>query len=162
MLLPDRAAQRRTLEVIARHLTEDGRAIVDVWLPGPDDLALYDGRLLLDWVRWDEEAGEWVAKSTSATYATAAGTAEITSFFDAWRAGEAPRRTHRRDTVTFIGRTELLALHELAGLDPQIVAGDYEMNPLEPDGDRLIVVSRLDPATRGGPSVRRSNQSGAV
>jgi SAM-dependent methyltransferase len=36
----DAAAQQITLGVMARHLTADGRAVIDTWLPTDDDLGL--------------------------------------------------------------------------------------------------------------------------
>ncbi|HEY7024844.1 MAG TPA: class I SAM-dependent methyltransferase, partial [Candidatus Limnocylindrales bacterium] len=107
LLLDDRATQAQTLEGVARHLKPSGRAVIDVWLPQPDDLALYDGRLVLDWTRIDAESGQRVAKSTAARYEAAARTARISTFFDAWNEGESPARTSRRDTVNFLNQDEL-------------------------------------------------------
>jgi SAM-dependent methyltransferase len=157
LLLPERAAQQRVLETIAAHIAKDGRAVIDVWLPVPDDLALYDGRIVLDWVRRDEELDEWVAKMTAASYAPASGTAMITSFFDAWRDAEAPRRTHRADEVKFVGWSELLSMLDRAGLEAQITAGDYELTGIEPDSDRLVVVCSSKRRSGRGPSVGRSD-----
>lgn len=142
LLFDGREAQRRVLEVIARHLADDGRAVIDVWLPSPDDLALYDGRSTLEWVRHDETNDEWVAKTTSARYAPASSVAIVDTFFDAWRQTEPARRTHRRDRVTFIGVAELLALVRSTGLDPEIVAGDHDMSVLEDDSERVVLVCR--------------------
>lgn len=142
LLLPDRAAQEQVLRTIADHLTPDGRAVIDVWLPAPDDLVLYDGRLANDWVRQDPVAGTWVAKLTSARYSPASSTATIDAFFDEWLQTEAPHRTHRRDEINLISASELLSLVERAGLQPQIVAGDHAMTELTPDSDRLVLVAR--------------------
>ena len=140
VLLDGRDAQRRALAAAAGHLSEDGRAILDVWLPTPEDLVLYDGRLLLDWVVRDEQADEWVSKSTAARYSPAVHTASIDTFFDAWRNTEPARRTHRKDTVSFIGVSELLSMVDQAGLEPVIVAGDYDMSELTEASDRVILV----------------------
>ena len=58
LLLLDHDMQPELFATIARHLAPGGRAVVDVWLPTPEDLALYDGRLVLDWVRHDDGNGE--------------------------------------------------------------------------------------------------------
>ena len=146
LLLDGRDAQRKLLDVVARHLQPDGRAVIDVWLPTPDDLRIYDGRLILDWVRTDKESGEHVAKSTAARYSSGARTARITTLFDAWRDGSAPRRTLRDDTITFTNADELNAFAADAGLDVETIGGDYEMGQFDADSDRVVMVCRA--ATR--------------
>jgi SAM-dependent methyltransferase len=152
LLMPGRDAQRKVLRVMAEHLGRDGRAVVDVWLPSADDLDLYDGHLMLEWLKRDPASGENVSKTTAATHDEEAGTAEITTFYDAWHDGDQPRRTHRRDDVSFLGSTELLAMLESAGLEPEMTAGDYDMSPFEPDSERLIVVCRANRVIGSGPS----------
>ena len=142
LLLDEREAQKNALGVIAEHLADDGRAVIDAWLPTPDDLALYDGRTILEWVRHDDDGEEWVAKTTAARYLSASHSAVVDTFFDAWRQGEPTRRTHRRDRVSFIGVTELLALTDDAGLEPVVVAGDYDMSQLEDASERVVLVCR--------------------
>jgi SAM-dependent methyltransferase len=140
LLLDGRAAQARTLEVIARHLKPNGRAIVDVRLPAPDDLALYDGRLVLDWVRRDTGTDRFVSKTTSARYDSGARVAHVTTFFDAWRDSESPTRTAREDTITFVTKEELERFATDARLIVNTVAGDYEMGHFGIDSDRLVMV----------------------
>ena len=53
MLLGSRAAQRAALATMAAHLAPGGLAVVDVWLPDADDLARFDGRVILEWPRTD-------------------------------------------------------------------------------------------------------------
>jgi SAM-dependent methyltransferase len=142
LLLPGRAGQLAALNAMARHLAEGGRAVIDVWLPTPDDLVLYDGRLSLDWLRHDEASGDEVSKATSARYDSATQTAMVTTFFDAWRAGQPLRRTVRRDVVSFIGYHELLDLWRRAGLAPDTVAGDFDMTPFSPDAQRLVLIGK--------------------
>lgn len=147
LLLLDREGQGRALATVAASLAPHGRAVLDIWLPAPDDLAVYDGRLALDWVRTDDETGEIVAKTTSARYSAATRTADITTFFDAWRQGDdereaTPRRVMRRDRISFLTATELVRLARDAGLVPDTLAGDYELGPLADDGDRLILICR--------------------
>ena len=130
------------MQTIATHLAPDGRAVIDVWLPAPEDLVLYDGRLVNDWVREDSETGNLVAKMTSARYSPAAGTATLDTFFEEWQQTETPHRTHRRDELNFVSASDLLSLVERAGLEPEIVAGDHDMTELAPDSDRLVLVAR--------------------
>ena len=110
------------------------------WLPAPDDLALYDGRLVLDWVRQDAENKRIVSKTTAARYDSGARIAHITSFFDAWRDDEAPTRTAREDTITFVSKDELERFATDARLVVNTVAGDYEMGHFGIGSDRLVMV----------------------
>ena len=142
LLLDGRTAQSDLLKVAAKHVKRQGLVVVDVWLPTPEDLVLYDGRLVLDWVRDDEATGEHVAKTTSAFYQPAARRAEITSFFDAWRDTEAPRRTMRTDRISFMSADELVSLAESAGLKVDQVSGEYEMGDFAADSDRVVMVCR--------------------
>lgn len=145
LLLIEREDQAAALATVAASLAPDGRAVIDVWLPGPEDLALYDGRVVLDWVRRDEEASEQVAKLTSARYAAAARSAEVTSFFDAWRDGaaESVRRTMRHDRIAFLTEMELQMLAQRAGLEVELMAGDYEMGEFGDDAERVVMVCRV-------------------
>lgn len=144
LLLDGRAAQLAALETIAVHLAPGGRAVLDVWLPSPDDLAIYDGRLTLDWLRSDESTDELVAKTSSARYQPATATAQVVAFFDAWPPdGGAAHRSARQDTLHFIGASELLELVGRAGLTAGTVAGDYSMAELAPDSDRIVLVCGL-------------------
>jgi SAM-dependent methyltransferase len=142
LLLPGRAAQLHALSTMAHHLAKGGRAIVDVWLPAPEDLVLYDGRQTLDWLRDDRETGDRVAKLTSARYDGATHTARVASFFDAWQAGRPVRRTAREDEVHFVGHSELLDLWARAGLSADTIAGDCEMTPFSSGAERLVMVGR--------------------
>lgn len=142
LLLTDGAAQAAALHVMAAHLAPDGRAVIDVWLPAPEDLELYDGRLIQDWVRVDKTTGQWVAKSTAARYSPASAEASILTFFDSWTQSEPMRRTYRSDTINFVTRSELISMAEAAGLEPQIVAGDHSMAEFGPDSERIVLVAR--------------------
>jgi SAM-dependent methyltransferase len=146
LLLDGRGAQHKLFEVVAQHLSPDGRAVIDFWLPTPDDLRIYDGRLILDWVRTDAEMGEHVSKSTAARYSSGDRTARITTLFDAWRDGAAPVRTLREDTITFTTADELMRFAEDAGLAVETIGGDYEMGQFDGDSDRVVMVCRA--ATR--------------
>jgi SAM-dependent methyltransferase len=140
------ATQRSALEAMTRHLADDGRAVIDTWLPDAEDLEVYDGRTVREWTRRDPESGEQVTKSVSATFDPLTRRATIETHFDvATRSMDrgAIRRTTRRDEVHFPTRDELLGMVESTGLDIQQIAGDYAMRPLEPDSERVIVVTAL-------------------
>lgn len=144
LLLPGREAQAAALDVVARHLAADGRAVIDVWLPTPDDLALYDGRSIVEWVRVDRDTGETVAKLTAARHEPAIGHATVTTFFDAWPAGAGPlSRVSREDDLAFISATELAALAGKAGLAVETIGGDHAMAPFGPGSERAVAVCAL-------------------
>ena len=52
-LLPDGAARRAARRGLADHLGPGGLAEVDIWMPDAEDLARYDGRIILEWPRLD-------------------------------------------------------------------------------------------------------------
>ena len=144
LLLGDRARQQAALKTMARHLTPQGRAVVDVWLPGASDLALYDGRLLMEWLRDDPETGERVAKSASALHDAATATVTLTQLFDAWPpAGGALRRVSRVDALHLLGADELAAMAASAGLAVERLAGDHQMGDFGPGAERTVLVARL-------------------
>jgi len=146
LVLADRKSQQAAIGVMAYHLSQDGRAVLDVWLPSPDDLALYDGRLIEEWVKTDPATGEHVAKLASARLNGETSRATVDTFFDAWHEGQAPRRTSRRDDVQFVTSAEVLEMVEAAGLQPQIVASDYSMAESQPHDDRIIIIAAAAPS----------------
>jgi SAM-dependent methyltransferase len=147
LLLPDRAAQRRAWETLAAHLAPGGVAAVDAWIPDGDDLARFDGRLTLDWIRTDAE-GRVVTKTSSARHDAAAGAIELTTIFEEGRPGSAPVRWVRRDRLRLVDPPDLAAMATDAGLDVEVVAGDGDLAPFGPGSDRAIVVASR-PAPRG-------------
>src|SRR5262245_1872932 len=70
-LMGSRADQAAAVGTLAAHLRPGGFAILDAWLPEAEDLARYDGRLVLEWVRDDPATGRTVTKSGSAIYEAA-------------------------------------------------------------------------------------------
>jgi SAM-dependent methyltransferase len=142
LLLDGRAAQQSALHVMRAHLAPKGRAVVDVWLPTRDDLELYDGRQMLDWIRTDPQTNERVAKTTIAQYDTATGTATLSTTFDVGRDDAPSRSTSRTDAISFIGAAELLELARSAGLAPEEVLGDYARAPWSEASERIVLIAR--------------------
>lgn len=139
---PDR--QAAALGTMARHLRPGGLGVVDVWLPGADDLALYDGRLLLEWIRDDLETGERVAKLASAVYDPAMTTVDLQAIFDAWPPGGGPvRRVARADRLRLVTADELVRRAEDAGLAVDLLAADYALTQFGPGADRAVLVATL-------------------
>jgi SAM-dependent methyltransferase len=150
LLLDSREAQQEALETMARHLDRGGLAVVDVWLPSADELARYDGRLGLEYIRVDPESGAQIVKTAAAQHEPATGHIDLTAIYDEGMPGEAPSRWVRQDRLRLLNADELRALAESAGLEVEVVAGDYDLNPVGPHDERAILVARR----RGRPASR--------
>jgi SAM-dependent methyltransferase len=157
LLLSDRDRQRAAIRTLADHLTPNGRAVVDVWLPASEDLGLYDGRLILEWIKNDPDTGEKVSKTASARCVEGTKGASVDTIFEAWRDSETPRKIVKQDEIRFVTADEVLALVEESGMQPQQVACDYAMSDFEPNADRIIVVAA--PSSRVGRARRRPSRS---
>jgi SAM-dependent methyltransferase len=143
LLLLDPDRQAAAFGTIAAHLAPRGLAIVDVLLPGADDLARYDGRLLLEWVRDDAETGERVIKLAAATHDPALATVDLTQVFDASaREGGPVRRIVRVDRLHLVTARELVGLAEGAGLQVESLAGDHEGTPFGAGSGRVVLTAR--------------------
>ncbi len=144
LLVGDRDAQALGLRTMAAHLRPRGVAVVDIWLPAADDLALYDGHTRLEWEREIPDAGERIAKTTSARHDAATATVTLTQWFDVWpMAGGPLRRYSRVDDLYLVGATELVALAEAAGMVIERVAGDHQMGPFGPGVERAVLLGTL-------------------
>ena len=95
-----------------------GLAVVDVWLPDADDLARYDGRLVLEYIRRDP--GDRVdrdARSASALHDAATATVTLTTIYDEGEPGAPAVRWIRRDDApSRRAPTSCRASAEAAGL----------------------------------------------
>ena len=143
LLLGSRAAQRAAWERLAAHLAPGGVAAVDSWLPDAHDLARYDGRLHLEYHRPDPETGRWVTKMAAAQHDAATQTVALTTIYEEGDPGEPASRWVRRDVVRLVTADELRAMAEATGLEVELVAGGYDLEPLGPHDDRAIVIARL-------------------
>ena len=143
LLLPGRPAQRAAWEALAAHLAPGGVAAVDAWLPDAHDLARYDGRLHLEYHRPDPETGRWVTKTAAAQHDAATQTVALTTIYEEGLPGEPAGRWVRRDVVRLLTADELRGMAEAAGLEVELVAGGYDLEPLGPHDDRAIVIARM-------------------
>jgi SAM-dependent methyltransferase len=140
-LLADRDAQQRAFRTMASHLAPGGLAVADVWLPDADDLARFDGRLILEYVRTDPETGNLVTKTAAAEHDATSGTVELTTVFEEGPPGTAPIRWIRRDRLRLVSPDELRRFAESAGLEVEIIAGSYDLQAIGPGDDRAIIVA---------------------
>jgi SAM-dependent methyltransferase len=141
-LMGSRADQAATIRTLAAHLAPGGIAMIDAWLPDADDLARYDGRLVLEWVREDAATGRLVTKSGSAVYEAATSSVVLTTIFEEGRPGEPVVRWVRVDRLRLVSPDELVAAAEAAGLIVETLAGDYELDDMGPGAERVVLVAR--------------------
>jgi SAM-dependent methyltransferase len=140
-LLATREAQREAFATMARHLAPGGIAVADIWLPDADDLARFDGRLILEYERTDPETGELVTKTAAAQHDTASGIVNLTSIFEEGPQGGPTRRWIRHDALRLVSAGELQDFAESAGLTVETLAGGYDLEPIGPGSDRAILVA---------------------
>jgi SAM-dependent methyltransferase len=140
MLMGTRDAQRAAVRSLAAQLRPGGLAVVDAWLPDADDLARFDGRLILEWIRTDED-GASVTKTGSAVHDAATGTMVLTAIFEAASPGGPARRWIRQDRLRLIGADELVGFAEEAGLRVELGAGGYDLSPIGPGSERAVLVA---------------------
>ena len=141
MLLARRSAQREAFVTLAAHLAPGGLAAVDVWLPDADDLARFDGRVILEWPRTDPETGHLVTKAGSAQHDAATGIVTLTTIYEEGPQGEPPARWVRRDRLRLIAADELAGFAEDAGLHVELVAGGYDLGALGPGSERAVIIA---------------------
>jgi hypothetical protein len=142
LLLETRDAQRAAVATLAAHLAPGGIAAVDVWLPDADDLARFDGRVVLEWPRTDRASGLVVTKAGSAIHDAATGTVTLTTIFEEGAQGAPPRRWVRRDLLRLVSADELRAFAEEAGLVVEVLAGGYDLAPLGPGSERAVLIGQ--------------------
>ena len=140
-LMGSRADQAAAVATLAAHLAPGGLAMVDAWLPDAEDLARYDGRLVLEWTREDPGTGRTVTKSGSAIYEAASASVLLTTIFEEGRQGEPPVRWVRVDRLRLVTPDELAAFAEAAGLAVETLAGDYDLGPLDGGAERVVMVA---------------------
>ena len=141
LVLSTRAAQRAAIQALAEHLAPGGIAAVDVWIPDAEDLARFDGRISLEWPRLDPASGSMVTKVASAAHDAAAATVTLTTIFEEGGQGTPARRWIRRDRLRLISADELRGFAEDAGLDVELVAGDYGLGPMGPGSERAVLIA---------------------
>ena len=141
LVLPTRTAQRAALQALADHLAPGGLAVVDIWLPDAEDLARFDGRIMLEWPRLDPETGAIVTKAGSALHDAASGTVTLTTIFEEGGQGGPARRWIRRDRLRLVSADELHDFAEGAGLAVELLAGSHDLGPMGPGSERAILVA---------------------
>jgi len=141
LLLPTREAQRDAVRTMAGHLAPGGIAIVDVWQPDADDLARFDGRVILEYPRRDPESGRLVVKVASALHDASTQIVSLTTIYEEGDPGTPPVRWLRQDRLRLVSADELRGFGEDAGLEVEALAGGYDLEPIGPGSERAILVA---------------------
>ena len=141
-LLASRDAQRRAFRSISTHLAPGGVAAVDIWLPEPADLARFDGRLIFEYERVDPETGHEITKVAAARYDSTTAIVDLTSIFEEGQPGGPTLRWIRRDALRLVGADELATMALDAGLEVELIAGDYDLESIGPGSERAILIAR--------------------
>jgi SAM-dependent methyltransferase len=141
LLLGSRDAQREAIRTMGEHLEPGGLAVVDIWLPDTDDLARFDGRIVLEYARTDPESGLTVTKAGSAQHETVSQQVTLTTLYEESSQGAPARRWVRVDRLRLVSADELRSFAEDAGLEIEVLAGDYDLSPLGPSSDRAVLVA---------------------
>ncbi len=143
-LLGDAGRQRAVLAAMARHLRRGGLAVVDAWIPSADDLAIYDGRVVLEWVRDDPESGDRVVKLASASYDPPTRRLDLTSIFESAPPEGGPLSRHlRRDVLHLTSAAEVVQAATDAGLAVDQVGGDHDLTAFGPGSSRVVLIAGL-------------------
>lgn len=156
-LLATPDAQRQAFRTLARHLAPGGLAVVDVWLPEPDDLARFDGRMIFEYERREPETGHAVTKVAAARFDQTTAVVDLTAIYEEGPAGGPTIRWIRHDALRLVGADELRSMAEDAGLIVDEVGGDYDLEPIGPGSERAIVIAR-----RPGVGRARATRRGAA
>ncbi|HEX2756806.1 MAG TPA: class I SAM-dependent methyltransferase [Candidatus Limnocylindrales bacterium] len=147
-LLATRDAQRQAFRTLARHLAPGGLAVVDVWLPEPEDLARFDGRMIFEYERREPETGHEVTKVATARHDPTTAVVDLTAIYEEGPAGGTPIRWIRHDALRLVGADELRAMAEEAGLVVDEIGGDYDLEPIGPGSERAVLIARRPDAGR--------------
>jgi hypothetical protein len=126
---------------MAAHLASGGLAVFDVWLPDAEDLARFDGRVILELPKRDPESGRLVTKASSAIHDAATQTVRLTTIYEEGDPGEPPVRWLRQDRLRLTGADDLRAFAETASLEVEVLAGGYDLEPLASGSDRAVLVA---------------------
>lgn len=134
--------QQAAMASLARHLRPGGVAVVDVELPDAAELASWDGRVVLDWIREDPEApGSTVTRMSSARHDAVSASALLSIVYDTTDPSGSVRRVSRSDRLHLVTVRQLEDAAVSAGLQVELLAGDHQVTPLGPISPRVVLIA---------------------
>jgi SAM-dependent methyltransferase len=144
LLAEDDSARLAVLGVMRGHLVPGGTAVVEVSTPDEAELATYDGRLQLEWLRADPETGDRVTKLMSARHDPDAKSVTLTQIFEwtPWQGGPVSQ-VSRTDRLYLLSPEHLGRLAMRAGFGSVDLRGDHLLTPHGPGSHRVILIARL-------------------
>lgn len=144
LLAEDDVARLAVLETMRVHLQPGGVAAIEVSTPDKAELATFDGRVQLEWLRHDPETGDEVAKLVSARYEPKSSTVALSQIFE-WtpHLGGPLARASRSDILHLIPAENLAGLARQAGFGQVQLWGDHLLTPYGPGSHRAILEARL-------------------
>jgi SAM-dependent methyltransferase len=134
--------QRAAVGSLARHLRPGGIAVVDVELPDAAELASWDGRVVLDWIREDPEAaGSTVIRMSSARHDAVTASTQLSVIYDVTGPSGSVRRVSRSDRLHLLTAQQVEDMAVSAGLEVELLAGDHQVTPLGPFSQRVVLIA---------------------
>jgi len=143
LLMEDDAARLAVLETMYSSLRHGGIAAVEMSTPGEAELAGYDGRLHLEWLREDPVTGHQVSKTMSARHDPDSSSVTLTQVFDSTPAAGGPlTRVSRVDTLHLVTPARLAGLAGQVGFTSVDLRGDHLATRYGARSHRAILVAR--------------------
>ncbi len=131
-------------EVLARlrdHLRPGGLLILDLF--NPDLRALLEGDGRVELVRtWEEDNDTVVMKFHRVSVSPTAQVLDVTYIYDRVYSDGRVERTLAPFRLRYLWPGEARLLVERVGLELEALYGSYELDPVDDDADRLMVVAR--------------------
>ena len=141
-LLARRADQVRALRAVRKHMSHDGRFVLDVANGNLRGAGEPGEELLHDITAPDPDSGRPITKFILRRPLPAEQIDELRFFYDEQDAEGYLRRTTIDLRLRWFTRFELELLLESASLAVEEVYGNYALEPYGPTSDRLLVIAR--------------------
>lgn len=145
MHLPSPVGQRAALEAARRALDPRGQLIIDVMNPTAEQVThLLDGPHLEG--SWTLEDGSTIDKWSHRRASDQPQVLETLLWYDRIAPDGVLSRTRTSFPLRYIHPSELALMLEVTGFIEPIFYGSYDLDPFEPDSERLFVTAEIQPA----------------
>lgn len=149
MHLTSSAAQRSALVAARKALDPRGQLIIDTMNPSLDQV-----RHLLDSPHLE---GSWSLEDDSVvdkwSHRKASGTAQVIDtllWYDRTFPDGRMQRTRSEFPLRYVHPSELALMLELSGFIEPMFYGSYDLDPFDPESERLLVTAEVTPSARVG------------